>query len=336
MSKTIFLILSILCSGYQYQSKPAKGYKVVKKIHLKGDEKWDFLRSDDGAGRLYVSHGNVVQVIDQSKGEVVGEIGGLSGVHGIAIAPAFKKGFISNGADNSVTVFDTETLKATAKITGLGTKPDEIYFEPYSQKVFVFNGKSKNANVIDPKSNQVVATISLSGKPEISVSDEKGKIYVNIEDKSTIAVINTTNYKVEQEWPLAPGQEPTGIALDPKTHRLFSTCANKMIITVDAENGRVVGNLPIGDDPDGAAFDPELKRVYAANGDGTLTVFEEDPNGTLTLLQNFPTQKKANTIALNKLTHRIYLPSADFEPGQGKTKIVPNSFVVLEIAQDNE
>jgi DNA-binding beta-propeller fold protein YncE len=277
----------------------------------------------------------VVQVIDQAKGEMIGEITGLSGVHGIAIAPLFGKGFISNGGDHSVTVFDTQTLKTITKITGGGTKPDEIYFEPHSQKVFVFNGKSGNANVIDPKINQIVATIPLAGKPEISVSDEKGKIYVNIEDKSSIAVINTTTYKVEQVWSIAPGQEPTGIALDPKTHRLFSVCANKLIVVVDTESGRVLETLPIGEDPDGAAFDPELKRIYSSNGDGTLTVIQEDAAGKLSVLENMATQKEANTIALNKLTHHIYLSTADFESrGAGKPKVVPNTFVVLDIAPD--
>src|SRR5882672_2579028 len=330
MKETI-LMLAILCLGPDYTSAPGKGYTIANKIHLKGDEKWDFLHSDDAAGRLYVSHGSVVQVVDEAKGEVAGEISGLSGVHGIAIASAYNKGFISNGADNSVTVFDTKTLKVVTKITGIGTKPDEIYFEPYSKKVFVFNGKSNNANVIDPKTNQVIATIALSGKPEISVSDEKGKIYVNIEDKSSIAVINSMTYKVEQVWSIAPGKEPTGIALDEKTHRLFSTCANKLMVIVDATNGHVLETLPIGEDPDGAAFDPELKRIYSANGDGTLTVIGEDGNGKLSVMENFPTQKEANTIALNKRTHHIYLSTADFDTtGSGKPKITPNSFVVLD------
>src|SRR5690349_18058775 len=146
MRETIALMLALFCSGYHYPSAPANGYKIANKIHLKGDEKWDFLRSDDASGRLYVSHGSIVQVVDEAKGEVIGEVGGLSGVHGIAIVSALNKGFISNGTDNSVTVFDTKTLKVITKITGIGTKPDEIYFEPYSQKVFVFNGKSNNAN----------------------------------------------------------------------------------------------------------------------------------------------------------------------------------------------
>ena len=334
MKKIIYTLTVILGSSFLFlNAQTVSDFKIVNKIHLEGDEKWDYLFSDDLNSRLYVSHGSMVQVVDESKGTLVGKISGMNGVHGIAIAPELSKGFISSGKDSSVVVFDTRTLQVITKITVTGKGPDAIMFDSFSKKVFVFNGKSNNATVIDAATNKIVATIPLDGKPEFSVSDGRGKVYVNLEDKSSIAVINPTTCKVEHVWPIAPGEEPTGLALDNVTHRLLSVCGNKLMVITDAGSGKVISTLPIGEKSDGTAFDPGVKHAYSSNGDKTMTVVKEGTDGKFSVMNNFPTQEGARTITINKMTHHIYLSAADFDPAQEgqKPKITPGTFVILDI-----
>ncbi len=333
--KKITLIIFVLFSTVLIYSKqpPVAGYKIVNIIHLEGDEKWDYLFSDDQAGRLYVSHGKMVQVIDEKNSEVIGKIADLDGVHGIAIAPALNKGYISTKNDNSVTIFDTKSLKVIKKLAIDGKSPDAILFDSFSQKVFVFNGHSNDAAVIDAVTNEIVAKIAFPGNPEFSATNGKGKIYVNLESASSIAVIDAKTYKVENIWPIAPGQEPTGLALDNENHRLFSACANKLMVVTDCESGKIITTLPIGERTDGAAFDPGLKVAYSSNGDKTMTIVKEEGDDKFIVAENFTTREGARTIAVNKLTHHVYLPAADFEPAtDGKKAIIkPGSFVILDI-----
>ena len=334
MKKLTIVFIILLTTGFVYSQTSAKGgYKIANKFHLEGDEKWDYLFSDDTSGRVYVSHGTMVQVVDEVKGTVIGKITGLDGVHGIAVAPALNKGFISTKNDNSVTIFDTKTFKVIKKIEVTGKSPDAIFFDSFSQKVFVFNGHSNNVTVLNAETNAIMATIALEGNPEASATDGKGKIFVNLEDASKIAVINTSTYKVENVWSIAPGSEPTGLALDNETHRLFSVCANKLMVVVDSETGKVITTLPIGEKCDGAAFDPALKCAYSSNGEGTVTVVKEVNKDSFVVSETIKTQKGAKTITLNKKTHHIFLSSADFEAQTGiaKAKLIPNTFVVLDI-----
>jgi YVTN family beta-propeller protein len=329
----VFLTLLLGCSFLLLNAQTAPVYKIVNKFHFDGDEKWDYLFSDDQPSRLYVSHGNMVQVFDETKGEVVGKISELDGVHGITIAPVFSKGFISTKNDNSVTIFDTKTLKVITKLVIDGKSPDAILFDTFSKKVFVFNGHSNNATVIDAENNKILTTIALPGNPEFSATNGKGKIFVNLEDASSIAVINALTYKVENIWPIAPGVEPTGLALDNEAHMLFSVCANKIMVVTDCESGKIITTLPIGEKPDGAAFDPGLKVAYSSNGDKTLTVVKEFGDDKFIVAGNFPTQEGARTIAVNKITHHVFMPAADFDapvPGQ-KANIKPGTFVILDI-----
>ena len=328
------LILGVSISAVQnVQAQTKSSYKIANKIHLDGDEKWDYLYSDDAAGKLYVSHGSQVQVIDEAKGEVVGKITGLFGVHGIAIVSDLNKGFISNGTDNSVTIFDTKTLEVITKVPVTGTKPDCIMYDSFSKNIFTMNGKTNNSTVINAETNKVIATIKFSGKPEFAVSNGKGLVYVNYEEESKIGVINTTTLKEETTWSIAPGEGPTGLALDRKNNRLFSVCANKMMVIVDATTGKIISTPTIGEDPDGVAFDANLKCAYSSSNMGTMTVVKEGEDGKYSVLENLDTQKGAKTIAVNRKTHHIYLTAANFEAavGTAKPKIIPGSVVVLDV-----
>ena len=275
---------------------------------------------DDSTSRLYISHGTIVQVLDVNKKKVVGTIPDTKGIHGIALATDINKGFTSNGRDSSVTVFNLKTLQVVTKVRVTGNNPDAILYDPFSHKVFTFNGRSSNSTVIDANSNTVIGTIPLPGKPEFSVTDGKGKVFVNIEDKSQVCLINPVTLKVEKTWSVAPGEEPSGLAIDIKNHRLFVVCGNKLMIVLDAENGNLVSKLDIGDRVDGVSYDPILKRIYSSNGDGTLTVVQEENKNTFKVIENFPTQKGARTISINPKTHRIYLPVAEYEAAPAATK----------------
>ncbi|MEI6141052.1 MAG: YncE family protein [Mariniphaga sp.] len=328
LSLAILLISSILLNAQT-------NYKMVRTIPLEGDGGWDYLSVDEAAGRLYVSHATMALVVDLKTGTQVGKIADTKGIHGIAVIPALNKGFTSNGRDTSVTVFDLKTLLVTGKIKVTGKNPDAILYDPFSQKLFTFNGGSSSATVIDPKENKVIGTIPLDGKPEFPQSDGKGKIYVNIEDKSEISVINPITMKVEKSWSIAPGEEPSGLALDNENHRLFSVCGNKMMVISDAEAGKVVTTLPIGDRCDGVAFDPTTKRAFSSNGDGTITVVQEVNKDSYKVIETLTTPKGARTITIDKMTHHIYLPTAEYETaatGNGRPAMKPGTFKVIEIA----
>jgi len=332
-------LLSIICIAALFSGSnlfAQSGYKVVNQIHLEGDGGWDYLSVDEAAGRLYVSHASMALVIDLKTGKQIGKIADTNGIHGIAIATNLNKGFTSNGRDNSVTVFDLKTLEINGKITVTGKNPDAILYDAFSGKLFTFNGGSSNASVIDPAQNKEIGIIPLDGKPEFPQTDGKGTIYVNIEDKSEISVINATSLKVEKSWSIAPGEEPSGLALDKETHRLFSVCGNKLMVVSDALAGKVVTTLPIGDGCDGVAFDPETKRAFSSNGaDGTITVVQEETKDSFKVIETIVTQKGSRTITIDKTTHHLYLSGAEYGAaveGSRRPPMKPGTFMVLDVA----
>ena len=330
--RRLFLIM-FLFAGISAYAQPASQYRIVKKIHVPGNSFWDYL-TVDSQGHLYVSHGNMVQVIDPKNNSVLGTIKNLDGVHGIALAGNLNKGFISSGRDSMVAVFDLKTLKVINKVKVTGANPDAILYDPFSNQVFTFNGGSSSSTVIDAATDKVVATIPLPGKPEFSVTDKKGKVYVNIEDKSMIACINSKTLKVERSWSIAPGEEPSGLAADFATGKLFSVCHNHIMTVFDLQTKKVAETLPIGSGPDGAAFDEGLHRVYSSNGDGTLTVVAEDGNH-FKVLETVPTQRGARTMCVNQKNHHIFLPTAEFYPlakGERWPKMKPGTFTILEVS----
>jgi YVTN family beta-propeller protein len=335
------LVIAIGCiiaiSGVAFSAGKEPSYKLIKRVSIGGEGGWDCLFVDSSAKRCYISHQSHVVVLDIAKDVVIGDISNTPGVHGIAIAYGLHKGYISNGGDNSVTVFNPDTLKETGRIK-VGDKPDVILFDPATKRIFTFNGGSKDSTVINAANDTVIGTIPLGGRPEFAASDEKGRVFVNIEDTSEIAVIDAQKLTVTSRWPLAPGKEPSGLAIDRKNQRLFSVCSNGKMVITDYTTGKVIATPDIGKGPDGAAFDPETGLAFSPNGqDGTLTIIKEETPGQFKVVETVATAPMARTMALDPTTHRIYLTTAKPKapvpgeaPAQGRRRsFEPGSFEVL-------
>ncbi len=330
--KKVFIFL-FLFLGISVFAQNASQYSIVKKIHLPGNGGWDYL-SIDSQGRLFVSHSNQVQVVDSKTGQLLGSIEHLNGVHGIAIAEKLNKGFISCGKDSSVVIFNLSSLEIIQRVKVRGAKTDAILYDDYTQRVFAFNGHSDNVSVLDALTNKVVKNIQLPGNPEFSVTDHKGRVYVNIEHASKLSRINSETLQLEKTWSIAPGSEPSGLAADFDQGKLFLVCANKLMIVFDLNSEKVVAELPIGQGTDGAAFDTQLKRAYSSNGEGSLTVVEAKGN-QFRLMESFKTMHGGRTICLDPKTHHLFIPTAKYnapKPGEKRGERVPDSFVILEIA----
>jgi YVTN family beta-propeller protein len=310
----------------------ADGYKLTQTIPVPGDGGWDYCSVDAAGRRLYVSHSTQVDVIDIDSNKVAGTISDLKGVHGIAVASDLGRGFISNGKGDNVTVFDLKTLKPIGDPVATGKNPDAILYDPSSKRVFAFNGKDGTATVIDAAESKVLGTIDLGGKPEFAAADGAGAVFANLEDKSAIVKIDAQKMTVSERWPLAPGEEPSALAFDVKNHRLFAGCGNKMMVVIDAASGKVIDHQPIGDHVDAGAFDPETGLVYFSCGDGTVTVIHEDGPDKYSVAETVKTKPRSKTMTLDPKTHDIFLPSADFPAGGGRTP-APGTFAVLRFSK---
>ena len=330
---------ALLCAAMLFPLVATAGdaYKFLREIPIGGEGGWDILTIDSAAQRLYLSHATKVVVVDLAKNAVAGEIADTPGVRAFIAVPELHRGFSSNGKENKASVVDLKTLGTTLKID-TGDNPDAIVYDSKHAEVYIFNHSGNSATVIDAKSAKVVSTIPLGGSPEFGAADPTaGRVYCNIEDKSEVEVIDTAKPEVIAHWPLAPGEEPTGIAFDAAHHRLFVTCHNKMLLMLDTTNGKVLSNVPIGAGVDGCAFDDATQHVFASCGEGTTTIAKEETPEKMSILQTLTTERGARTIALDPKTHRIYLPTAQFEPtpspspGASPTrpKIVPNTLKLL-------
>ena len=311
-------------------------FHVLKTFHIQSPGGWDYLAIGPGNGRLYVSHSTQVNILDLKTGDSVGVIENTTGVHGIAFDKEHNKGFTSNGRLNNVTVFDLKTNAVLGQIA-TGQNPDAILYEPYSKKIVTCNGRGRNLSILDPVENKLLDSIDVGGKPETAVSNGAGALFVNIEDKNEIVMINMKTFKVEAHWPLAPAEEPTGLAFDKSTNRLFAGCGNKLLAILDASNGKLIQTLAIGDGCDGVAFDDDKKNIFTSNGEGTISVFHENSADNVEAVVTIATKRGARTITVDKLTHLLYLPTADFEPmapdQKGRPKMIPGTFQVLVIGQ---
>ncbi len=326
LSTLLFLCLASLGSA-----AGDEGYRLIKQIPIGGEGGWDYLSVDAQARRLYVTHATRIVVVDLDTGRVVGEIADTPGVHGLAIAPPL--GFSSNGKENKVSIVELKTLRTTHKVE-TGENPDAILYESGRAEVYAFNGRGESASVIDAKSAQVVATLALGGKPEFGVADSaNGRVFCNIEDKSEVVAIDTKTHSVAARWPLAPGEEPSGLAFDAVHHRLFAGCSNKLLVMLDSTSGKVLATAPIGSGVDACAFDETSGNVFASCGDGTLTIARVE--GTkLKVVQTLQTERGARTMALDPVTHHIYTATAKFDPEKkderGRPKVIDETFHLLE------
>jgi YVTN family beta-propeller protein len=302
----------------------AQNIKLSGEIKVKGDLGWDYLSVDEATQRLFVSHGNVVNVIDLKTEKEIATIPDTKGVHGIAIADNLNKAFITDGADNAVTIINLTTLELIEKVVIQGIKPDAVLYDKFSNKVFVFNAKSNDATVLDALTNKVVKTIPLDGKPEFSATNTKGLVYVNIEDKNQIKVIDADKLEVIYSWDISPGDEPSGLAFDSVNNRLFSVCTNSILVITNANTGKIVTTLPIGEGSDGVFFDEKRKLVFSSNGSGTLTVIKQKNKDHYSVLQTVTTVKGARTITMSKVTGTLYLPTASFGKAPSVTSDNPN------------
>src|SRR5271167_1438577 len=331
-------LFTSLLATFAVASDP--GYHVIKTYKLGGDGGWDYLTLDSSSRRLYISRATHVIVIDADSGKPVGDIPDTPGVHGIALAPELGRGFVSNGREGTVTIFDLETLKPITKVKA-GDNPDAILYDPATKRVFTFNGRSQDSTAIDAAKGTVLGTIKLQGKPEFAVSDGKGEIFVNIEDKSQLDAIDPAKLEVKSRWPLAPCQEPSGLSMDRKNRRLFVGCDNKMMAVVDADSGKVLATPAIGEGVDATAFDPETGLAFASCGEGVLTVVKEESPDKFSVAENVPTQRGARTLALDSKTHNVFVVTAQFGARPAATTdnprprppMLPDSFVVLVVGK---
>lgn len=323
--------MGLLVGSVAFAQKP--GYSVSDRYPIRGAGGYDYMTVDTASNKLYVSHGSQVNILDKNTGDSIGVITTEKDVHGIALVHALGKGYVSNGSLNKVLVFDIATNKVLGYVP-TGKFSDAIFYDDFSKKVISCNGMSKNLTVIDPTADTVFATVQLTGWPETATSDGKGRIYVNNAEKAEMDVIDATTFKIVQSWPNKPGSGASGLAIDRENMLLFATCENKMMVIMDATNGKVVATEPTGEGADGAGFDHNLKVAYSSNGEsGTLTVVQELPGGKFAV-QNVVTAPGARTIAVDPITHKVYLPSAQFKPASKESfrpQVVPGSFKILVV-----
>ena len=332
---------ALISSSPLFAQNTGSSYHVAKRIAAGGEGGWDYLVADAQNRRLYVTRGSHVMVFDMDRDSLIGDIPNTPGVHGVALARNLNRGFTSNGRDSSLTVFDLKTLQTEKVVRITGRNPDAIAFDPATNRVFALNGASHDASVVDANTLEQVGSIDLGGKPETGQPDGKGMLYVNIEDKSEVVAVDTKTMQVKARYPLAPCEEPTGMARDAARGRLIVGCGNKLMAVMDEKSGKIITTIPVGEGVDASGFDPATQLAFTSNGEGTLSVIRENADGTFTSVATIPTQRGARTMTLDEKTHRIYLSTANFGPAPAPTAdrprprppMIPGSFTVLVVEQ---
>lgn len=316
----------------------AQNYAVTARQPFAGDQTyWDYLLADSPSHRLYVTRSNEVLILELESSKEVARIPNLKRVHGVALAQELNKGFVTDGGDNAVVVFDLNSNAVTQKIK-VGDAPDAVLYEPTKKRVYAFNAHSHSASVIDAATGTIMATVPLGGVPEFAATDGKGNVFVNIESKNSLIRFDASGTKVQNEWPLAPCQGPSGLAMDVQGRRLFSVCDNKLMIVTDADSGKQIAHIPVGYEPDAAIYDVGKKLIFASNCDGTLTVVRQESPDKYTVLQNVPTAREARTMALDPVSHKLYLPYLEVKPGQKAPapgtlpEFTPGTFHLITVA----
>jgi DNA-binding beta-propeller fold protein YncE len=328
-------------SSVSAQETSVGTFAVSRHISLGGPGGWDYLTPEPETRRLFVTHGTHVVVVDLDTGRTLGDIADTPRVHGVELIESLNRGFTTDGDDSTVTMFDLKSLAVVKRIKIPGRNPDAILYDSSSRRLFTFNGASADATAIDPQSGEVIGSIRLGGKPETGVADGNGWVYVNIEDTSELKAFDARTLEVTAAWPLAPCEEPTGLAMDHQTRRLFVGCSNSLLTVVDADSGDIVATLPVGDGVDGVKFDPLLRLAFASAGEGVLTVVRENDANSFEVQENVPTSPGARTLALDPVRHEIYLSTAEIDKTmpppaddpRGRPSYIPDSFMVLVISR---
>jgi YVTN family beta-propeller protein len=333
-------LVAALVAGTAGSAPANSDLQVLQRWKVGGAGTWDYLTLDAAGKRLFVSRSTRVDVISTDSGKVTGTIPNTLGVHGIALAEDTKRGYTSNGKADSVTVFDSDSLAVIREVKLAAHNPDAILYEPVGKHIFTFNGKSKDVTVLDASSLEVVATLAVPDKPEFAVDDGNGHIFVNIESEAgQMTVIDSRKLSVIRTFPLPGCASPSGLAIDKAHHRLFSVCDGKIMVVTDADTGKQIARVPVGDGPDAAAFDPKRGLAFSSNGDGTLTVVREESADRYSVQATVATQRGARTMALDPATGKVYVVTADFGPPPAATPEqphprpvpVPDTFTVLVI-----
>jgi hypothetical protein len=332
----VLLGLFLTATAVSAQQAGASGYHLANKVKLGGSGGWDYLEVDPATHRLFISRATHVIVVDPAQGKLIGDIPNTQGVHGIALADEFNKGFTTNGRTSDSTVFDLTSLAVSGTIK-TDKDTDAVIYDPFSKRVFTFNGDANTATAIDAASAKAVGTIPLGGGPEFGASDRKGNIFVNLEDKSALVKFDAKTLKIENTWPLAPCESPSGLAIDAEHEILIVGCHNKLMAFVDGNSGKVLGTVPIGQGVDANRFDPATGYAFASCGDGTLTIAHEDSPTSFSAVETIQTQRGARTMAIDYATHDVYLVTADLGPAPPATKdnprprpaIIPDTFTLL-------
>lgn len=299
-----------ICLSMGFLTAAAAGYRISSKQEVGGPVGWDYVTVDAAARRVYIAHSTQVDVLDADSYAKVGVVPDVAGAHGVAIAPEVNRGFATAGKANAVVVFDTKTLKPITQVK-VGQKPDAIVYDSASKRVFAMNGDGESATAINAADGTVAGTVPLGGGPEFTVVDGQGKLYVNLEDQSQLLQIDTKELKVVNRWPVAPCQQPSSLAMDRASHRLFLGCRSRVMAVVDADSGKVVANYPIGDHVDASAYDPATKLVYHSTGDGNVYVFRQKSPDAYELSDTITTMKGAKTMGLDAKTGTVFVPAND-------------------------
>jgi DNA-binding beta-propeller fold protein YncE len=311
-----------------------KSYKLADRVKLGGEGAWDYLTYDSGGNRLFITRGTHVMVVDAKTLQDTADIPDLSGIHGVALAPELGRGFITSGGDNMLAIFDLKTLKVLDKVK-VGERPDAVLYDASSKRVYTFNAKTQDSTVVDAATGKVVGTVPLGGKPETGVTDGKGNVYVNIEDRSEIVRIDTAKFTVAEHYPMAGCDNPSALAIDVAHRRLFAGCSSKIVAVVDPDAGKLVTTVDIGGGVDAGAFNPKTQQIFMSCGEGVLTVIHEDSPDKYSLVQSVPTVKGARTMALDAASNTVYSVTAQYDPtppaaGQRRA-ILPGTFELLVI-----
>jgi DNA-binding beta-propeller fold protein YncE len=308
-------------------------YHLLKTIAVGGTEGWDYVTMDSDARRLYIGRDDHIDVVDVDAGIVVGKITGLSHTHGMVLAPDLSRGFTSDGEANTSTIVDLKTLKKIGTVK-TGKDPDSFVYDEVTKRVFIMNSAGNDVTAINAADGTVVGTVALDGQPEFGVADGTGEVFVNITDKDQIVEFDGKTLKVLHRWPLAPGEGPSGLAIDRKNRRLFSVCDNQMMVVMDADTGKVIATPGVGAGTDASLFDPDTGNAFAsAGGSATLTVIHEDSPDRFHVVEDVPTQSGARTMALDTKTHNVLLVTARHGHGATHSLVLPNTFVVLVVGK---